>query len=149
MIPSEFAAADAVVVLRDWVGELENASLEKPLRSTLPIWHQGIEDNFMRAAGPSGAPWLPRKDNKPHPLLILTGKLLEGLRDTGNPGHILMVGWRSLTTGVSSEVVPYAPVHEFGSGRVPARPYMYATPAVQDVALRVFADEVFEILVGV
>lgn len=149
MIPPEFAAADAVVILRDWVDQIENASLEAPLRSTLPIWHQGIEDNFMRAQGPSGAAWLPRKDNLPHPLLIHLGNLLEGLRDTGNAGHILMVGWRSLTTGVSSEVVPYAPIHEFGGGRVPARPYMYATPAVQDAALRVFADETFQILVGV
>lgn len=149
MIPSEFKAYDAVVVLRDWVDQLESASLEGPLRATLPIWHQGIEGNFMRAQGPNGAPWLPRKDNKPHPLLILTGALLMSVRDNGLAGHIQMVGWRRLMTGINSDVVPYAAVHEFGSKHVPARPYMYATVEVQSEALAVFADETFQILVGV
>jgi len=137
------------VVLRDWADQIENMSLEGPLRATLPIWHQGIEENFMRAQGPSGAAWLPRKDNKPHPLLILTGALLMSVRDNGLAGHIQMVGWRRLMTGVNTDVVEYAAVHEYGSGRVPARPYMYATPAVQDAALLVFAEETFQILVGV
>ena len=148
MIPNEFKASDALVVLRDWIEQLESASLEGPLRATLPIWHQGIEENFMRAQGPDGAPWLPRKDTKPHPLLILTGALLMAVRDNGLAGHIQMVGWRRLMTGIDGDVVPYAAVHEFGYKNIPARPYMYATPAVQDAALQVFADETFQVLVG-
>lgn len=149
MLPREFAAGDAQVIFADWLNALESTSLEAPLRDTLPIWHQGFEDNFMRAVGPGGSPWAPRKDNLPHPLLIHLGRLIEAVRDTGNGGNISIVGWRTLTTGVDSQVVRYAPFHQEGTQRMVARPYLYAANDVQNRALQVFADGAFEILVGV
>lgn len=149
MLPSLFNSEEADVVFRDWWSEVETASLEAALRDTVPILHQGMEDNFMRAAGPDGAAWLPRKDTKPHPLLILYGYLIEAARDTGSAGNITRVGQRELVTGVDASVIEYAPYHEWGTSRMPARPFMYATDEVQSAALQAFSDAAFVILVGV
>jgi hypothetical protein len=128
---------------------LESTSLEGPLRQTVPIWHQGFEGNFMRAEGPDGAAWAPRKDSKPHPLLILYGYLIEAARDTGSPGNITEVGPRDLRTGVDVSVVKYAGFHDTGTSRMPARVYLYAAADVQDLALEAFANAAFTLLVGV
>lgn len=148
MLPQEFKASKAIQVFADWWVDFESASLERPLNESLSVLQQGFESNFERAMGPNG-PWLPRKDTKPHPLLILTGAMLMSVRDNGLAGHIQMVGYRMATTGINGAVVPYAAVHQFGGGRVPARTFHYADQETLDKVTTVFADQAFIILVGV
>ena len=110
------------------------ANLEEPIRTCLPVLTEGFEGNFLRAAGPDGVAWLPRKDTKPHPLLILSGALIEAARDTGNPGNIHEVSpdGRTLSAGVRGDVVPYADPQQNGrpERNLPARTYLYATEEV-------------------
>ena len=148
MIPQSFEADEAERVLAEFGQQLDTMNLEPALRDCLPVIHEGFETNFMEARGPSGAPWLPRKDSKPHPLLILTGALLEAARDTGGMGHIDRVGPRELETGVDGGTIEYAPVHEYGSSNIPARPYMYASDKVQDQIAETFLESAFTIIVG-
>lgn len=126
MTPSDFAQ-----MLGEAADRLDNGSLEDSLRATLEPFHEGIEENFLRAEDAGGTPWPLRKDKKPHPLLILSGKLIEAARDTGNPGNIHDVDadGRTLLAGVRGDVVPYAAAQNFGfpPRNLPARTYEYAS----------------------
>jgi hypothetical protein len=121
-------------LLRNLGDNIEGGSMEEPLRATLPLLHQGVEDNFLRAQDSDGIPWPRRKDNKPHPLLILHGPLIEAARDTGNPGNIHEVSadGRLLTTGVDGDVVKYAARHQEGRGNMPKREFYYASDETVD-----------------
>lgn len=44
----------------------------KALASALPGL---VDEGFQRRSDPEGGPWAPRKDDLPHPLLELTGKM--------------------------------------------------------------------------
>lgn len=143
MSPEEFAD-----LLDDVSEHCESGSFEDPLREVLPVLSQGFEQNFMRAEGPDGAPWKPRKDMLPHPLLILSGALIESVRDTGGQGNIHEVSARDIAAGVDTSVIEYAGVHQFGSEHIPARPYLYASATTLDAMADVFADAALEMLFG-
>lgn len=148
-MPQVFDAADADHALSDLAQQFEEADLSDALRDCLPILHEGIEDNFMAARGPTGSPWLPRKNKKTRwPLLIHYGHLIEAARDTGGRGHIDRVGPRELVTGVDGGVIDYAPIHQYGGGRVPARPFMYADDKTQEKLAEVFMESAFKIILG-
>lgn len=141
MSPERFAG-----LMRTTAERLESESFETPLRDCLPVILRGFEDNFMRAEGPDGNPWPARKDNLPHPLLILSGNLIESVRDTGHPGNVHEVedGGRTLVTGVMTSVVEYAGVHQRGwpERNIPPRTYVYATPQVVDDCEAILASGV-------
>ena len=88
----------------------------------------GVSDNFTRSQSPRGTPWPERKDNKPHPLLNLSGDLLAAATQTGAPGHVDHLDETSLTIGVDKGVIPYAGVHQFGypEKNIPQREYLGA-----------------------
>ena len=124
-------------------------SQEEPLRACLePLW-DGIHNNFVRAEGPDGTPWPARKDDLPHPLLVLTGALIKGA--TGSGGNVLTVGHdgRDITTGVDGSQVDYAIFHMTGTRYMPPRPFMYANRETVDACADVFGNAAFELFVGV
>lgn len=107
------------------------------------ILHNRIRDNFHRAQTAHGSPWKPRKDTKPHPLLILTGRLA-----TAAQMGMKMEGQFTLHHGVLVDI-PYAAVHQWGSRpgsrpQIPARKYMDITDEdINEMADRI-ADFVIE-----
>lgn len=73
--------------------------------------------------------WQPRVDNLPHPLLRKSRRLYRSLVEDGAEGNVDRRSEHSLEYGTDVE---YADTHEFGSGRVPARPYLrYALEGIE------------------
>lgn len=145
-LPREIPIDDLEDVLTRWGDELTNDSYEAPLRDCLPILHEDFEAHFYASMGDDG-PWAPRKDSKPHPILILTGALIEAARDTGSTGNISEVSARELRTGVNAGVVNYAGFHQYGTRYMPARPYVWASEEALDDCLEAFADGCYRIFV--
>lgn len=92
--------------------------------------------------------WPPRKhEGDGHPLLILTQALLKAATGIG-PGTIEEYTDKSLTIGVSGDVIPYAAIHNFGgeTGRpghrfiMPKREYMTVRDEVGDFCQELIAD---------
>ena len=65
--------------------------------------------------------WQPRRDNLPHPLLRKSGRLFRSLLESGARGNVDIRTPNSLEYGTD---LPYAEAHEFGTSRIPARPYL-------------------------
>ena len=68
-----------------------------------------------------GGRWQPRQDTLPHPLLRKSGALFRSLVQPGAPGNVDIRSPHSLEYGTD---IAYADYHEFGSSRIPARPYL-------------------------
>lgn len=146
-LPDVIAAEDISEVLTAWADEIASESMEQPLRACLPLLTNDFESHFLESQGPAGA-WAPRKDSRPHPLLILTGKLIEAARDTGGAGNIHDVTGHELTAGVDASIVKYAGFHQYGTSKMPARPFIWASAEALDECEKVFLDAAFVILVG-
>jgi len=143
MSPEDFAE-----YLDDLGEHCESGSFEEPLREVLPVLMEGFEQNFMRAENESGTPWPPRVDDLPHPLLILSGALIEATRDTGSAGNIHTVSERNLETGVKGSVIAYASIHNDGAGNIPQRQFLYASPETSKACAEAFASSAYFVLFG-
>lgn len=115
----------------------------------------GFQENFYNQVDDKGVPWAPRKDKKPHPLLIKTGKMFEAATNTRSSNHFSDIQGATLITGVSDAAVPYAKWHHNGtkgkdgiSVRMPARRVIYATELTLNRAAERFAETVEESLTG-
>lgn len=65
--------------------------------------------------------WPQRQDNLPHPLLRKSGALYESLIRPGARGNVDIRTPHTLEYGTD---IPYADFHEFGTSRIPSRPYL-------------------------
>jgi phage gpG-like protein len=99
-----------------------------------------VERNFSRQVDQDGVIWPPRKDNLPHPLLILTGAMLDA--STGGVGAKLDIEPNSLAMGVESGAIPYAAVHQFGFENIPRRQYFYLNENERPDAVQAFGKKV-------
>lgn len=100
------------------------------LPKLLPVLEGETAKQFdAQGAGPAAGSWAPlsvsyAKWKEAHypgqPLLVRTGALRAALTSSSAPGARREVSGNSLTFGTSG--VPYASVHQTGSGRMPARP---------------------------
>lgn len=86
---------------------------------------EGVSFNFENTQDPfTGAEWKPRKDNKRHPLLDLSGAMKEAAKYPQVIATAGLVMFRLLATAVF-----YAPYQQFGTlnkdgtQRIPPRPY--------------------------
>jgi phage gpG-like protein len=150
MIPETFLAFEAVDVLGAWSDELATGSLEQPLRDCIGLLNNGFEDNFDATKAPYGqwpahAPYTIQKYG-PHPLLILTGVMKASVTESGSASRIEEVGTRQLAIGTD---LFYAPYQQFGTRKIPPRPFLWLdAPWVDQVAER-FATGVLVQTVGV
>jgi phage gpG-like protein len=119
--------------LDDFIGDLEQmgdhfgTDLSDPLQDCRTIILVGIKENFAGSKSSTGFPWPKRKDNKPHPLLILTGELEEAA--TGGNGAInRVIDGITLDVGVDASSGqsgrPWAELHQEGGVKCPARSFM-------------------------
>ena len=98
--------------------------LEQELLDFRPLWSRLLDRVVIAEirqvfASDGRGRWPARRDNLPHPLLRKSGRLYRSLTQPGGPDNIHRQSRTRLEFGTS---VPYADVHERGSGRVPARP---------------------------
>ena len=66
--------------------------------------------------------WPPRKDNLPHPLLRKSERLFDSLTSRSHPDTKWEAYHDRFEFGTGVE---YAPYHEHGTSRIPARPFLF------------------------
>ena len=118
LTPEEFVAK-----LKAVPGKLKRMDTREALQEVIPSIYQSVQKNYGRQTDETGAVWPPRKDNLPHPLLILSGVMFDA--STGGLGSFQRVDSRSAEMGIRGGVVPYAGVHHDGNSRVPKRRFFY------------------------
>lgn len=139
-------ARDMPDAMRSMARELSSASLVQPLGTCREQVEAGFVENFQNQKGATGSQWPGRKDNLPHPLLILSEDLLRSTQEGGGQ-HIEEVSDRELSVGTS---VLYAATQNFGdtSRNIPQREFLYASETTLDDCQDVVADYVVsEVLV--
>ena len=77
-----------------------------------------IRETFLSEGG---GRWAPRQDSLPHPLLRKSGTLFRSLVQPGARGNVDIRSPHSLEYGTD---IAYADYHEFGTSRIPSRPYL-------------------------
>lgn len=131
---------------------LSDGSFQETLKGpVLDEVRGGIRENFASESGPDGESWPARKARGDgHPLLQDTGALMQAA--TGGSGNVTNVTARELSTGVDKGVVqggiPGAGAHQYGYGKIPARPYLGASEQRLDAAGEAIADRGFELIDG-
>lgn len=150
MIPKRFKAEDAVKVFGDFADAMESAPLDRVFNQIVPRIHDAIADNFIRTRNSSSQIWPPHAPATvarygPHPLLILSGKMLRASTTRGAEGQTETIGPRDLRLGVT---IPYAKYQQFGTSRIPAREFYYVHEENLESIREPFEDLCFEFLVG-
>jgi hypothetical protein len=150
MIPKRFRAEDAVQVLGQFADDLGSASLEQAFDGITPQFYGAIKDNFTKTRDSSSAIWPPHAPSTvqrygPHPLLILSGRMLAASTQRGADGGRMEIGPRSMRAGVDIE---YAKYQQFGTSRIPAREFYYVHEENLESIRKPFEDLCFELLVG-
>lgn len=125
--------------LRRWGANMEHQSHSRFLRAMAPIIREDFAAHFRNTEAPYGK-WPPRKDNLPHPLLILSGDMYRAATQEGAPGNITGVGDRELQMGVDGSVVNYTAFQQDGTRYIPARPFIWLSDEAEDAAFEAFAD---------
>jgi phage gpG-like protein len=147
MIPKEFLASDAIMVLGAFASELENVSLQEVFRKTTDSLHEGFQANFTNTRGPKGT-WPPHSPVTvaiygPHPLLILTGAMLASVTQTGAPGSIENYRPREMEIGTS---IWYSGFQQFGTLKIPARPFLWLDSTPMEKVTSAFVNALIEFL---
>ena len=95
---------------------------------------EGEAENFSRQVDSQGNPWLPRKDNKKHPLLRLTYAMYAAAATHGGKGQIEQIGPRESTLGISKSTIPYVLAQNFGYAprNLPAREFYYISDQTEE-----------------
>lgn len=106
------------------------------------ILSDGYQENFYNQVDDTGAPWAPRKDSLPHPLLIKTGVMFEAATNPASPGHFTDIQGDTLVSGISGAFVPYAIFHHMGTRVMPSRRVIYASDQTLSRIEEAFADAI-------
>lgn len=119
---------------------MESVDLSEALSQCRMAIREGIRRGFSAATDvQTGQPWAPRKHPYPHPPLMKTQTMANAAAGIGS-GSISEINGRTLRVGVSTSAVPYAPYHQFGTGRMVARPYVGASDETLAVCGEFIAD---------
>ncbi len=128
--------------------DLNSEAVLKGLLAAEEVIADGFQENFFNQVDETGKPWPPRKDNKPHPLLIKTGKMFAAATNTRSPNHFSDIEASTdrvtLVTGISDAAVPYYKYHHSDEPRtkIPRRRVIYVTVQQANRASERFADVV-------
>lgn len=102
------------------------ANPEQSLRDGAEVLVRRARANFEEGGKP---PWRPvQRTGRP---LVLTGRLAASVRSARDEPAV-------------ETTVPYAGVHQYGTSRVPARPFLTVQPADADEIAEIVADYVTE-----
>jgi phage gpG-like protein len=147
MLPQRMYADDVEGAFRDWAQQIITETYEVPLMALAPVVFYDFDQHFSNAAGPYGA-WAVRTRQYPWPILVKTGALQYAAGTQGARGNIdrWNAGWAEF--GVDGSIVNYAGFHEYGTSRMPARPWCWLSPEAEDKAAAQFLDAVYALFVG-
>jgi phage gpG-like protein len=146
MLPQSINSEDLEAELSRWAQSIELENLGRALLETGTIVREDFNDHFVQAQGPDGA-WPPRKYQYPWPILIKTGKLKETATTEGAPGNIARFRAGFAEFGLDVSVVNYAGFHEYGTSKLPPRPWAWLSSEAEEAAANAFADAVYRLLV--
>ena len=90
------------------------AADKRPLLLAMGTAVVGLGKDAFTDAQKRPAYWAPRKDDKPHPLLLESGTLEASLRGDRIQGDSVII----------SSDRPYAATHQLGRDHIPARPFL-------------------------
>lgn len=124
-----FAAAE------DLFGDYDPDAILDHLRELIA---EETRSNFEGKHDPAGNPWAPPKRNYGHPLMVRSGDLLDAA---------VQAAWSAVKTrdGLRfdlSGLPPYAVFHEFGTQKMPARPFFGISMEVTHRAEELIAADV-------
>ena len=136
----------------DTVGQLTS---RPKLSGVLTDWLQRVAGSlgvgFQQSKDPSGAVWRPLKRKRPkghnqgtRPL-IDTGAMQASIISTG-AGHLQEVTDDSAMMGTADEKAAF---HQFGTSRIPARPFVGISDEMADLAAEMVAAEIIKTLQGI
>lgn len=147
MLPVTIEADDVDAAMRGLVAAMAGETYEQQLMGLAPVVYAEFSDHFRDARGPDG-PWAPRARAYPWPPLVHTGKL--SYAAIVPQGHGNITRWRDgwAEFGLDATVVNYAGFHEYGTSRMPARPWCWLSPEAEDEATERFADAVVNLFFG-
>lgn len=138
----------------DLLGEqIESAPIDEAFADAEAVFRGEFKSNYDRGGSALGA-WPPHSPvtvarHGPHPLLILSGAMMQSTIVATAPGHVFQIQTRAFGTGVDKSVIPYAGVQQFGFGRVPPRPYLVASEAAVEEAAEIVGEALTRIVAGV
>lgn len=92
-----------------------NPDVIRPLTEQI---QRDIESHFALSRGPDGTPWKPLKYRQGKPLILSGALRAAAVAAAGSP----QITEASLVVSLTEP--PYAQYHQFGTRRIPARPFM-------------------------
>jgi hypothetical protein len=128
--------------------QLDNDPFQQPLEKCLELFHEGVRKNFEQTIDSRGSLWPPRKDNLPHPLLILTTAMHQAATERSASGSLAKIADREFEAGVDGSVIEYAAYQQFGTRVIPPREYLYASEATLLKFDQVVREHVRQFLTG-
>lgn len=140
---SDLAVEEVDDYVKDVSQNLDSEPLDEAMEACRDELYRGIRSAFNSSVDPeTGVSWAPRKrEGDGHPLLIDTGALLQSAVGSG-PGMIQRLDAREVTIGSS---VYYGKFHQYGTNKMPARPFMGASPETLDRCGEIIADAALEL----
>jgi hypothetical protein len=148
MIPREFMASDALDVMTSFADDFESVSVRDAFEAIKPDVREAFASNFANTRAPYGT-WPPHSPYTvarygPHPLLILSGAMLASVTTSGASESIEETGDRYMVLGTGFF---YAPYQQFGTRKIPPRPFLWLTGDAADQISEKFLDACWTILV--
>ena len=146
----DFLASDAVQGFREFGDELLGMDFGPVFGSLIDPVNESFGSNFDRKTGPDGTPWKEHaaytiQKMGPHPLLMWTGAMIFSLESRSAANRIEQLTSSSLTIGTD---LFYAPWQQYGTRRIPARPFVWMIGSDVEAITELFADGVLERLSG-
>lgn len=141
-------ATTAAEQIRAIPAKLASAKTEGPLRKFVEMAVGELGRAMVRGQSPDGSPYRPLKRKRPpghnqqSGPLIDTGEMMRSLIADG-PGHIEIYEHGQVRLGTSNEK---AAKHQYGTGNIPARPFVGYTAEMIDAAAEIAADHALEVL---
>lgn len=146
----DYLASDASELIGAFANELFGGDYTQVFDTLVEPINEGLGSNFDRQTSASGEAWAPHsgytvKKMGVHPLLMWTGAMIFSLESRSASNRIEEITQTSLTIGTD---LFYAPWQQYGTARIPARPFVWLHGSYVDKVTEEFADGVHDRIKG-
>lgn len=146
----DFLASDASQLIGQFAEDLLGGDYTQVFDTLVEPINEGLGSNFDRQTSASGEAWEPHAGYTvwkmgPHPLLMWTGAMAFALQSRSAANRIEEITQTSLTIGTD---LFYAPWQQYGTRRIPARPFVWLHGSYVDRVTEEFADGVMKKIRG-
>lgn len=140
-IPADQFAAEC----RRWSAQIASGSFQPALVECKAIAMADMDQNFQGSHDAKGTAWPERRYEYPWPILIKTGHLRRSVTTDSEPGHVENIGPRDMATGTT---VFYAGFHQYGTSKLPPRPFVEVSDKGVDAMEEAVATFVISTIFG-